>query len=150
MRRGTKIFTTLAAMMAVMLLGSGLLLAGTVAVNGLVTVQVDESGPDGTDVYIPVPAGLLYAGLALVPMFAGDELDEMRQEIGEWGPFLTAAAEAFEDCPDAVLVDVQDGDETVRIVKRGRALDVFVDGHDGKVHITVPAALFRHVVKAVA
>lgn len=150
MRRGTKIFTILAATLAVMFLSSGLLLAGSIAINGMVTVRVNETQADGTDVYVPVPAGLIYAGLAVMPLLAEDELAEMRAELGEWGPFLVAAAEAFEDCPDAVLVDVQDGDETVRIVKRGRSLDVLVDGRDGKVHVTVPAAMFRHVAKMIA
>jgi hypothetical protein len=149
MRRGAKFLTIVAATLAVLILGSGLLLAGTIAATGLVTVRVNEQGPEGTNLYVPVPAGLLYLGLAALPhVLPDEELAEIRTELGELGPAIAALGEALEDCPDAVLVDVQERGESVRITKQGRSLLIHVDDGRDEVRISVPAALFSRTVNA--
>lgn len=145
-----RFLTIVAATMLVLILGSGLLLAGTIAATGLVTVRVNEQGPEGTNLYMPVPAGFLYLGVAALPYVLSEEdLAEIRADLGEVGPAIAALGEALEDCPDAVLVDVQDHGESVRITKRGRSLLIHVDDGRDQVRISVPAALVSRTVNAV-
>lgn len=149
MRRGAKFLTLVAATLAVLILGSGLLLAGTIAATGMVTVRVNEQGPEGTNLFVPVPAGLLYVGLAALPHILPDEeLAEIRTELGELGPAIAALGEALEDCPDAVLVDVQDHGESVKVIKSGRSLLIHVNDGRDQFRISVPAALVSRTVNA--
>jgi hypothetical protein len=69
--------------------------------------------------------------------------------MGDWGPVAAAALESFEDCPDAVLVDVRDHGDTVRIVKEGRSIKIQVHDRDGDVNISLPAHLFTRVARQV-
>ena len=145
MSRGAKIFVGIAAGFAILLLGSGLLVAGTVAATGLVTVNVHDKA-EGTHIYLPVPAALVYLGMDLLPLVVEDhELENMRRDMGEWGPFVAATLEGLADCPDGVLVDVRDRDETVRIVKEGRSFEIRVRSRNESVDITVPARLLSKV-----
>jgi hypothetical protein len=146
-----KLFLIVAGFFAVIILGSGLLLAGTIAVGGLVTVKVEEQRADGTNLYIPVPAAFLDLGLMLVP---DEELDEMRanlrRDLGDWGPAVAASLDAFADCPDGVIVDAQDGAETVRIEKRGRSFLVHVNDGQTEVKVSVPARFVGRVARMIA
>lgn len=146
-----KLFLIAAGFFAVVLLGSGLLLAGTVAVGGLVTVKVEENRADGTNLYIPVPAALLDLGLALVPDHELAEVQaDLRRDLGDWGPAVAASLGAFADCPDGLLLEAQDGAETVRIEKRGRSFLVHVNDGETEVRVSVPARFLGRVAKMVA
>ena len=150
MSRGAKIVVGIAAGFAILLLGSGLLVAGTVAATGLVTVNVHDKA-EGTHIYLPVPAALVYLGLDLFPLLADDnDIAEMRRDMGEWGPFVSATLEGLADCPDGVLVDIRDHDETVRIVKEGNSFEIRVRSNSDSVDISVPARLFSKVARFVA
>ncbi|HKV10108.1 MAG TPA: hypothetical protein VJ725_18350 [Thermoanaerobaculia bacterium] len=146
-----KLFLIAAGFFAVIVLGSGLLLAGTVAVGGLVTVKVEEQRADGTDLYIPVPAAFLDLGLALVP---DEELAQvqadLRRDLGDWGPAVAASLDAFADCPDGLLLEAQDGAETVRIEKRGRSFLVHVNDGETEVRVSVPARFVGRVARLIA
>jgi hypothetical protein len=146
-----KLFVVFAGFFAVMFVGSTLLIAGTVAVGGLVTVKVQEDRADGTNVYIPVPAALLDLGLMLVPdeEMARVQAD-LRKDLGDWGPAFAASLEAFEDCPDGLLLEAQDGAETVRIEKRGRSFLIHVDDGASDVRISVPARFLGRMARMVA
>lgn len=146
MTRPAKALTIVALALLALPVGCGLLLAGSVVTQGLVTVKVNEPKPDGTNLYLPVPAGLVYLGIDLLPLLDKDHhMQKARKEMGAWGPFAAAALQALEDCPNAVLVDVQDGKETVKIVKEGHTIEVRVHSADGNVQISLPAHLFSKV-----
>jgi hypothetical protein len=148
MTRPAKVITIVALALLALPVGAALLLAGSVVTHGVVTVKVNESAPDGTNIYVPVPAGLVYLGLDLLPLLDHDhEMAKARREMGQWAPFAAAAMKSLEDCPDAVLVDVRDGGETVKIVKDGRNIDIQVHDADGTVHISLPAHLFSRVAE---
>ncbi len=150
MSRGAKILTAIAAAFAILFLGSGLLVAGTIAATGLVTVNVHDKA-EGTHIYLPVPAMAVYLGMDLLPLVMDDsDLAEMRRDIGDWGPFMAATLQGLADCPDGVLVDVRDGDETVRIVKEGRSFEIRVRNRDESVDISVPARVLSKVARFVA
>jgi hypothetical protein len=146
-----KLFVVFAGFFAVMFVGATLLIAGTVAVGGLVTVKVQEDRADGTNVYIPVPAALLDLGLMLVPdkEIARVQAD-LRKDLGDWGPAFAASLQAFEDCPDGLLLEAQDGAETVRIEKRGRSFLIHVNDGASDVRISVPARFLGRMARMVA
>jgi hypothetical protein len=148
MTRPAKVLTIIAVTLLALPVGCGLLLAASVVTSGLVTVKVNETKPGGTNLYVPVPAGLLYLGMDLLPLLdRHHEMARARKEMGAWAPVAEAAMQSLEDCPDAVLVDVQDRNETVKIVKVGRTIEIRVHGGDGDVHISLPAHLFTRVAR---
>src|SRR4051794_21697722 len=109
MTKPAKALTIVALALLALPVGCGLLLAASVVIQGLVTVKVHETEPNGTNVYVPVPAGLIYLGIDLLPLLDRDHhMAKARKEMGAWGPAAAAALQALEDCPNAVLVDVQD------------------------------------------
>jgi hypothetical protein len=138
--------------LAVLVVGSGTLLAASVVRSGMVTVKVHETGPHGEKhLYVPVPAALVNLGLDIMPMLAGEDVfGEIRSDLGDMGPAFAAALTELEDAPDAVLVDIQDGRENVRIVKNGGSLEVLVDSPDGTVEISLPASLLGRIAREIA
>ena len=148
MTRPAKVLTIVAIALLALPVGATLLLAGSLVTHGVVTVKVNETKPGGTHVYVPVPAGLLYLGIDLLPLLDRDgDLRKARREMGPWAPAAAAALESFEDCPDAVLIDIQDHGDTVRIVKEGRSIEIQVHDRDGDVNISLPAHLFSRVAR---
>lgn len=138
--------------LAVLVVGSGTLLAATVVRSGMMTVKVHETGPHGVKhLYIPVPAALIDLGLDVVPVLAGEDVfAEVRNDLGDMRPAVAAALTELEDAPDAVLLDIQDAHESVRIVKQGRSLEIQVDGPDGQVEISLPAHLLERIAREIA
>lgn len=117
-------------------------LATAVAATGVVTVKVHEPGPDGTRLWIPVPALLLDLALFAAPMVIPDEaLADARREIAPYREGLRELADELESCPSGVLVDVRTRDERVRITKTFRSFRVEVESDDADVRVAVPARL---------
>jgi hypothetical protein len=152
MTRPAKVITIIALTLLAIPVSATLLLAGSVITQGVVTVKVNQTTSAGrTDVYVPVPAGLLYLGLDLLPLLDHDhQMAKARKEMGPWAPVAAAALQALEDCPDAVLVDVQDHNETVKIVKVGRTIEIRVHDNEGTVNVSLPAHLFTRVARQIA
>lgn len=122
-------------------------LATAVAVTGTVTVSVQEKGPDGTRIYVPVPALLLDAAIALAPMIIPEEeLAEARREIAPYRDGLEALASELENMPAGVLVEVEGPDEHVLITKTWRSFEISVESDDADVRVTVPARLVSRVL----
>ena len=151
MKTITKVLLVLMAAAGILILGSGFLLAASVVQTGLVTVKVNESGPDGTHLYLPVPAILVHAGLTVLPALVEEDVwEEVRTDLGEWAPVAAEALRAVEDAPDAVLVEIENEREHVRIEKDGRSLEIRVrDGKDN-FEISVPASLLGRVAREIA
>ena len=151
MKTMAKVLLILTAVAGILLLGSGFLLAASIVHTGLVTVKVNESGPDGTHLYLPVPAVLVHAGLAVIPaLVEADVWEEVRTDLGEWAPVAAEALRAVEDAPDGVLVEVENDREHVRIEKDGRSLEIHVrDGKD-RFDISLPASLLGRVAREIA
>ncbi len=122
-------------------------LGATVAATGTVTVQVHERGPDGVRLYIPVPALLIDAAVALAPLvIPADELAEARREIAPYRDGLEALAAELEGMPSGVLADVRSGGERVRITKTWRSFEIDVESDDADVHVAVPARLLSRAL----
>lgn len=147
MGRLTRILVALSVAVIVVFLGVGVALAATVARSGVVTVQVHETGSQGTHLFVPVPAAAVDLGLGIAALaMPVDERARLREQIAPYRPALAAVARELERCPDATLVDVRSDSQTVRVVKRGASFVVDVHGPDGQVHVAVPA----HTVSKVA
>jgi hypothetical protein len=117
-------------------------LLATVASLGVVVVDVQEGGPDGHRIMIPVPLVFAQAALAAAPIVAEEELrlpDEALEHIGIAREILEALAAA----PDGVLVHVQEPDEEVIIRKEGDKLVIRVHGKKEEVSVNVPLSLAR-------
>jgi len=150
MTRPAKVLTIVALALLAIPVGATLLLAGSLAVHGVVTVKVNETKEGGTHLYLPVPAGLLYLGMDLLPLLdRKGEIAKARHEIGPWGPVAAAALQSLDDCPDAVLVDVEERGEIVKIVKAGRSIEIQVHDGDGDVHVSLPAGLFSRIARQI-
>ena len=76
MSKTAKILLTVAATIAVLILGSGLVLATTVVRAGMMTVRVQEPGKT---VNLHIPAAVAYLGLDLLPLL--DDLTDREREI---------------------------------------------------------------------
>ena len=151
MKTAIKVLLVLTLACGILILGSGIVLAASVVHSGLVTVKIDESGPDGTRLYVPVPAILVHAGMTVLPALVEEDVwEEVRTDLGEWAPVAAEVLRAVEDAPDAVLVEIENAQESVRIEKDGRTLEIRVrDGKDS-FEISLPASLLGRVAREIA
>lgn len=151
MKTAMKVLLVLAAAFGILFLSTGFLLAASVVHTGLVTVKIHESGPHGTHLYLPVPAVLVHAGLSVLPaLVQKDVWEEVRADLGEWGPVAAEVLRAVEDAPDAVLVDIENERESVRIEKDGRTLEIRVRDGGDSFEISLPASLLGRVAREIA
>ena len=140
-------FTRFVAISLIVLVTPIFALGATVAATGTVTVQVHERGPDGVRLYIPLPALLIDAAVALAPLVIPEEdLAEARREIAPYRDGLEALAAELEGMPSGVLADVRSGGERVRITKTWRSFEIDVESDDADVHVAVPARLLSRAL----
>ena len=112
-------------------------LLAVVAGTGIVVVDVAEPGHH---IVLPVPLLLAEAVTKAVPEDKMKiDLGKAKEQLSHMGPLI----QALDDCPDAVLVEVQDKDEHVQISKAGRLLQVRVHGHDEEVSVDVPVSFLK-------
>jgi Ethanolamine utilization protein EutJ (predicted chaperonin) len=148
MSKGLKILLAVVLTCFVLMVGSGMLLAATIVRGGMVTVKVND--PE-THFNVVVPAGLVTLGMDLLPLVIEEDIcAEIRTDLGEYGPAAAAALLELEDAPDAVLVDIRDGRESVRITKEGRLLEIYVKDDNGTFEISVPARLLGKIAREIA
>jgi len=122
-------------------------LAATVAATGTVSVSVEQPGPDGVDLWLPVPALLVDLAVFAAPHLVPEhELAEARREAEPYLPALEAMAEALEDCPEGVHVEVKSHDQHFLITKTWRSFHVDVQSPDTNVQVEVPARLLGRVL----
>ena len=120
------------------ILGAVLLMGLVVYSEGAVTVYVREKEPQGTRIWLPVPALLVEAGMRFVP---ADKLREASAQLRPWLPAIEAASGELERCPDATLVEVKSARDNVIISKRADTLRIEVEDDSDTVHVSVPIAL---------
>lgn len=114
----------------------------TVAATGTVQIRVHEHGPDGVNLWIPVPAIFFDVALFAAPrMIQADGLSEARAAVEPYLPALRSLASELEAMPNAVLVEVESPDEHVQIVKSFGSFHIEVHDQDTDVSVIVPARL---------
>lgn len=125
--------------------GTGVALAwAAVSYAEPVSLEVVESGDDGSRVSLHMPAVVLDVALEFVPSPVWHDASE---EIRPWAPTIRAAADALARCPDAVFVEVTGPDEHVRIAKRGGSLRIEVESPDAHVRIALPIRTIRAAIR---
>ncbi|MEM8994433.1 MAG: hypothetical protein AAGF23_06530 [Acidobacteriota bacterium] len=117
----------------------------TVAATGTVSVRVQDSGPDGVNLFIPVPAVLLDAAVFVAPAVIPEgDLEAARMEAAPYLPMLRRLANELTDIPaGSVLVHVDNPEEQILITKGWRNFEISVDSGDTQVHVSVPARLMK-------
>lgn len=122
-------------------------LGATIAATGTVMVDVQEAGPEGASLWIPVPMLLLDLAIFAAPrLMPEDALDEARAEIEPYLPALQEFAGALEDCPDGILVQVEGEDEHVLISKEGRNFKIHVESADADIDVSVPTRVLSRTL----
>ena len=140
-------FTRFVAITLIVLLVPFFALGTAIAATGTVTVRVHERGPGGTRLYVPVPALLIDAAVALAPVVIPDEeLAEMRREIAPYREGLEILAAELEDMPSGLLADIYSDGEHVRITKSWRSFHVEVDSDDAESRVAIPARLLSRAL----
>ncbi|MEM6795608.1 MAG: hypothetical protein AAF725_16635 [Acidobacteriota bacterium] len=118
-------------------------LGATVAATGTLVVSVEEHGPEGVSLWIPVPALLVDIAVFAVPRIVpAHEVAQIRRELEPFREAIEGMAEELEEIPaGSVILEVQDGPDHVKISKRWRSFEIAVDGPDTDVRVSVPARL---------
>jgi hypothetical protein len=110
--------------------------------EGVIRVDVDENKIGGSHVHFWVPATLVGVGMRVAPRHA---LKQAAEEAREILPAVRLGAKELRNYPDAVLVEVTNAEEHVRVATEGGKLRVDVNGDDGVVHVMVPLETIQDV-----
>lgn len=117
--------------------------------GGFVRVSVDHRGDDPVSFDLLVPTPFVGGAVSVAGLAMPDEARaDLHRQLDEISPLLHAVAAGLEDCPDAVLIEVEDGTDHVRIAKEGGRLIVQVRSEEDDVDVEVPLALFTHTLRS--
>ena len=123
--------------------GTAFVGAGVYVVSGgIVVCEIDTPEVSFT---LPVPMRLVDLGLAVAThSMPRHELEQLREEVGEFVPLIETALEGLTDVPDGtVLVSVKAAEEDVYIGRERGKLVIDVEAPDATVHIKIPARSMR-------
>jgi len=144
LKKAFLVFVLLGLVFVVLPLAAG---AGVVALaysTGTVTVDVDDG--QGTDFTVPLPAGLIPMALRFLP----DEVcRELEREVQPSWEGVRRAVDEMNRIPDAVLVQVESGQDHVRVVKEDGRIVVRVWSDEEHVNVAVPLHMVSSVVNQV-
>ena len=110
-----------------------------------VIVRVEERGPGGKFIWIPVPIELAQAALWFVPD-VHQQVDLDVSEIEQYGAVVEELLEQLEDIEEAELLRVEDGDQTVVIHKKGDYIEVAVTTPKENVQVRLAMRTLRDVL----
>lgn len=122
-----------------------LALVGTLASSSCLVVDIQEGGPDGMHLVIPVPLALAQAALSFVPK---EHTRIPCPEAAEYIPLAQRVIEELADIPDTELVRVEDDNEVVVISKVDGNLEVEVHGAHEEVSVSLPLAAVADILES--
>ncbi len=124
-------------------LGGTLVLAGAYTMReGVIRIDVDEFRSGGSHVHMWVPAAAIPMAMHFVPDKHWRHVSEQAREAM---PILHAFVKELKKYPDAEFVQVDDGDQHVRMRTHGGRLQIDVDAPDQKVHVLCPLSTLEDV-----
>jgi len=125
-------------------LGATLAMAGVYVFHeGVIRVDVDEHREGGQRVHFWVPATVVAAGMHFVP---AEKMRGSAAQVKAYLPVLREVSKELEKYPDVELVDVESGQDHVRVAMVEGKLRIDAVSEDGDVvHVSVPAAVLRDV-----
>ncbi len=131
--------------------GVALIFAGTVTAfflsfhnAGELAIDVRETKPGGDQVSVRIPGGLVKAALLLVP---DRVLCEPARAVRNRAPLLRAATKELARSEDAVFVEVESADESVRVAKEGEHLVIRVESNEESIRVRVPMRLVGAILE---
>ncbi len=110
-----------------------------------VIVRVEQRGPDGKSIWIPVPLELAQAALWFVPD-AHQQVDVDVAEVEQYGVVLEALLDGLKDIEEAELVRVEDGDQTVLIRKKDDYFEITVATPEENVEVRLAMRTLQEVL----
>ena len=141
------------AIAGVLILSWILVLGAAVAWSGVATIRIADHDED-LDLFLPIPMAAVEAAVATVSWSHSDrvtmELDAHIEELAEYDPLLRVMLAELEDCPDATLVEVDDGESWVAIRKKGGQLEIDVKDIGVEVEVSLPMRSVRRTVDRLA
>ena len=124
-------------------LGGTLVLAGAYTMReGVIRIDVDEFRSGGSHVHMWVPAAAIPMAMHFVPDKHWRHVSEQAREAM---PILHAFVKELKKYPDAEFVQVDDGDQHVRMRTHGGRLQIDVDAPNQKVHVLCPLSSIEDV-----
>jgi len=170
MKTIAKLFLILTLVFALCVVTAAASLTWSVYHSGLISVKVTERNWDNSThrVRVMFPAAFANVAIRTLPVlkrleawdhnhhrwnhddgaWADIDVNDHHWHGGtddfeEWLPFLNAVADELERYPDMEIVEVDDGDEHVRVAMRGGALYVDVHSDREDVEVRIPARTVR-------
>ena len=115
--------------------------------DGVVNVEVEQHGPDGTNVHVWAPAAVVPMVLHFVP---NQKLGEAHEKVAEFLPTIRTLTKELKNYPNAEFVDVRDGKDHVRVSVHNGKVIVDVKNPDERVHVVCPLAMIEDVTSELA
>lgn len=115
--------------------------------EGTVRVDVDEPRAGGAHVHIWAPAAVVPMALHFVP---DDKLRQITERSNEWAPLARIAAKELRKYPNTMFVEVEDGEQHVKVSTVDSKIKVDVTGPEENVHVAVPLAMIDDVIAQIA
>ena len=129
---------------AVLGLGGALVVAGAYTFHeGVIRVDVDEYRAGGSHVHMWVPAAVVPMTMHFVPKH---HFRDAAEHAREFLPVAHALFTELKKFPDAEFVEVQDGDQHVKIRTHDGKLQIEVHDSGENVHLLVPLSTLDDVV----
>ncbi len=115
--------------------------------EGVIRVDVDEHREGGSHVHVWVPAAAVPMALHFVPK---QNFQRLPKEANDCLPLLQIVTAELRKYPDTTFVDVEDGDEHVKVATVGGKIQIDVVSLEENVHVAVPLSTVNDVVHQLA
>jgi hypothetical protein len=112
--------------------------------QGVFRVDVDENRHGGSHVHFLAPATVIPMAVHLVPK---ECLRDAGAEAGQWMPLMHSLSKELAKYPNTEFVEVQDGDQHVRVRTHNGKLQIDVDAPDEHVHVVCPSPPSRMLLR---
>ena len=124
-------------------LGGTLVLAGAYTMReGVIRIDVDEYRSGGSHVHMWVPAAAIPMAMHFVPEKHWRHASEHARQAM---PIVHAIVKELRKYPEAEFVQIDDGDQHVRVRTHEGKLQIDVDAPDEKVHVLCPLLTIEDV-----
>jgi hypothetical protein len=115
--------------------------------EGVIKVDVDEHRDGGSHVHFWVPAAAVPMALHFVPK---RRFREMPAEASECLPLLRIVTSELRRYPNTTFVDVQNGQDHVRVATDGTKIRIDMVNDEENVHVAVPLSTVNDVANQLA
>jgi hypothetical protein len=129
-------------------MASTVVLAGVYTFReGVIRVEVDEHRDGGSHLHVWVPAAAVPMALHFVPK---QNFQHLPKEANYCLPLLQIVTAELQKYPDTTFVEVEDGEEHVKVSTVGRKIQIDVVSPEENVHVAVPLSTINDVAHQIA